>query len=89
MKGTLVNLARIWGTGTAMLWLTMLGLGVVLGPAFLILWGLGGGHASSEAGQWALLAYGVVCAPFLTYYLGRSFGLRPRLLAVSARNLKA
>ena len=69
MKATLVNLARIWGAGLAMLWLTMFGLGVVLAPAYLILWGLDGGHVSSGATQWALFAYGLVCAPFLTYYI--------------------
>jgi hypothetical protein len=83
MNEKLMNGVRIWGTGLAMLWLAMLGLGIVFAPACGILWGLRAMQVSLDVAQWVALAYVFLGAPFVTYYLGRLFGIRVRNLPVS------
>jgi hypothetical protein len=78
MNAKLMNGVRIWGTGLA-----MLGSGIVFAPAYGILWSMRAVHVSLDVTLWVALAYVFVGAPFVTYYLGRLFGLRVRKLPVS------
>jgi hypothetical protein len=83
MNAKLVNGVRIWGTGLAMMWQATLGLGIVFAPAYGILWSLRAVHVSLDVTLWVTLAYLFLGAPFVTYYLGRLFGIRVRKMLVS------
>jgi hypothetical protein len=83
MKTKLVNFARIWGTGVAILFLTSLALSMVFWPAVLMNWALQAVHVSLDLRLWVALAYGVTCAPFFAYYLARLFGIRARKIPAS------
>jgi len=82
MNAKLMNGVRIWGSGLVMLWQAMLGLGIVFAPACGILWGLRAVHVSLDRTLWVTLAYVFLGAPFVTYYLGRLFGIRVRKMPV-------
>jgi hypothetical protein len=83
MHVKLVNGVRIRGAGLAMRWQAMLGLGIVFAPAYGIHWSLRAVHVSLEVTLWVTLAYVFLGAPFVTYFLGRRFGIRVRMMSVS------
>jgi len=83
MNATFINWVRIWGTGLAMMWHVLLALGMVFAPAYGILWGLRAMHVSLDVTLWVTLVYVFLGAPFVTYYLGRVFGIRTPKLPVS------
>lgn len=83
MKAGLLNWARVWGTGLVILWSTLLALGIVCAPAWCLLWSLRWLHVSPDATGWIVLAYCLMGAPLLTYYVSRLFGLRVRKIPVA------
>jgi hypothetical protein len=83
MNAKLMDGVRIWGTGLAMLWQAMLGLGIVFAPAYGILRSLPAVHVSLDVTLWVTLAYVLLGAPFVSYYLGGLFGIRVRKVPVS------
>jgi len=88
MKAKLIDLALIWGTGVTILFGAALALSILIWPGCLILMGLRAVHVSLEVRQWVALAYGVLCAPILTYYVSRWFGIRVRKIQVNSKTNK-
>lgn len=78
-----MNGVRIWGTGLAMLWQAMLGLGIVFAPAYGIFWSLRAMHVSLDVTLWITLAYVFLGARFVAYHVVRLFGIRGRKMPVS------
>jgi hypothetical protein len=85
MNAKLINLARIWGTGIIVLFEASLALSILIWPGCLILYGLRAAHVSLDVRQWVALAYGVLCAPFLAFYVSRWFGIRVRKIPVTSK----